>query len=74
MLKSVASREYLDLSPRFLASVVAALIYFINPFDMLHDYIPFAGLIDDGIVLKFVFEQFQAEIRKFESFTLTKNS
>ena len=73
MLKSVVSREYLDISPKFLASVVAALIYFINPFDMIHDYIPFAGLIDDGIVLKFVFEQFQEEIRKFESFAVSKN-
>jgi uncharacterized membrane protein YkvA (DUF1232 family) len=34
--------------------IVAAVIYFVSPFDLIPDSIPVLGLIDDASVLTFV--------------------
>ena len=34
--------------------VVAAVIYFVSPFDLIPDSIPVLGLVDDASVLTFV--------------------
>ena len=37
-----------------LSMVVAAVIYFVSPFDLIPDSIPVLGLVDDACVLTFV--------------------
>ena len=51
-------RSWLDgkyhVSAVWLLMVIGALIYFVNPFDLIPDSIPILGLVDDSAVITFV--------------------
>jgi uncharacterized membrane protein YkvA (DUF1232 family) len=48
-------------------SIIAAIIYFVNPFDIVPDFIPALGLIDDITILTYVITRFEKEIERFSS-------
>lgn len=45
--------------------VGGALIYFINPFDIVPDIIPFSGFIDDIIAVTYVWNKLSKELLKY---------
>lgn len=47
---------YDKIPMRMIASLVAALLYFVSPLDLVPDWMPFAGLLDDAAVLGAVFK------------------
>jgi uncharacterized membrane protein YkvA (DUF1232 family) len=65
MLRAFANRTYRDIDTKSILLVIASLVYFINPFDLVHDYIPFTGLVDDAALFTFVITQLRQEIDKF---------
>ena len=48
-----------------LVMVVAALVYFLAPFDVIPDSIPVLGMVDDGAVMMFVARENLSEISRF---------
>jgi len=51
IVKDYWSGAYREIPWWSIASVVAALIYVINPFDLIPDIIPVIGLLDDAAVV-----------------------
>ena len=51
LLKAWKDGSYGGLSVRTLASCAAALLYVLSPVDLIPDFIPGVGLIDDAAVL-----------------------
>ena len=45
--------------------VLAAIIYFLNPIDLIPDFIPALGLTDDFSVLLWVYNTVHNEVNKF---------
>jgi uncharacterized membrane protein YkvA (DUF1232 family) len=45
--------EYRDVSEEALLSILAALAYLVDPFDLIPDEIPFLGYVDDATVVDF---------------------
>jgi uncharacterized membrane protein YkvA (DUF1232 family) len=45
--------QYREVSEDALLSILAALSYFVDPFDLIPDEIPFLGYIDDATVVRF---------------------
>jgi uncharacterized membrane protein YkvA (DUF1232 family) len=45
--------QYREVSEDALLSILAALNYFVDPFDLIPDEIPFLGYIDDATVVDF---------------------
>jgi uncharacterized membrane protein YkvA (DUF1232 family) len=43
--------EYLEVPATTLVIIIAAIIYVVNPFDMIPDWVPALGLLDDAFVL-----------------------
>lgn len=65
LLRAYAKGEYRDIPWKSLLLIVAAIIYFINPIDVLPDIMPVVGLTDDFAVLFMVYKSIAADIDKF---------
>ena len=57
--------EYRDISTPKLLMVIAALIYFVSPFDVIPDWLPVLGHIDDAFVVTLALKSVRAELDTF---------
>lgn len=51
--------------------VIAGLLYFISPIDLIPDYIPILGYIDDAFVISIVLNSLAGEIERYREHTGT---
>lgn len=58
--------DYRGLSSQALVSVVAALLYFLSPVDLVPDWLLGVGFLDDLAVLAWVVRRWQSEIDAFK--------
>ena len=65
MLRAWSKGEYKNIAPTSIIAEVAALLYFINPFDIIPDFIPVIGQIDDILVLGYLIKFLNKEIERF---------
>jgi uncharacterized membrane protein YkvA (DUF1232 family) len=65
LIKSYARGHYRSVPWKTISAILAAFIYFINPFDLLPDVAPVVGFTDDFSILVWVYGSVQAEIDKF---------
>ncbi len=65
LMKAYIRREYTDVPWGSIALVAGAIIYFVSPIDLLLDWIPLAGFLDDAAVLAFVIMQIRKDVDKF---------
>ena len=73
MLKAYSKNEYRNLPWRSLLSIIGAILYFLNPFDIIPDFIPGIGLIDDITLLGWVYKSLTSDVERFEDWEY-KNS
>lgn len=65
MVKSYARGSYREVSWKSILIIVGALIYFVTPLDLIPDFIPVTGLLDDFTVIIWVYRNLQTEIDRF---------
>ena len=65
LISAYARREYRAIPLKTLIAVVAAMIYFLNPIDLIPDAILGIGLTDDLAVLAWVIRSAQQELEAF---------
>lgn len=65
LLRAYAQGEYRSIPWKSLLLTVAAILYFINPIDVIPDLMPMIGLTDDFAVLFMVYKSIGADIEKF---------
>lgn len=65
LLKAWKGGSYRGLSVRTLASLAAALIYVLSPVDVIPDFIPGIGLIDDAAVLALLLHSIAQDLAAF---------
>jgi uncharacterized membrane protein YkvA (DUF1232 family) len=70
LLAAYATGEYREIAIRSMVAVVAALVYFLNPMDVIPDFITGFGYLDDLTVLAYVIRTFKDEIDKFISWEM----
>ncbi len=71
LLKAYASGEYRQLPWKTLIRVIAVLIYFVSPIDILPDFLPIVGLTDDIALMLWLFSGMKDDIEKFRQWELT---
>jgi uncharacterized membrane protein YkvA (DUF1232 family) len=63
--KAYVNGTYRNIPWKSIATVLAAIIYFVNPFDLIPDFIPVLGLGDDFAVLMAVYNSISADVNNF---------
>jgi uncharacterized membrane protein YkvA (DUF1232 family) len=65
LLRAYAQGEYRTIPWKSLLLIVAAILYFINPIDVIPDLMPIIGLSDDFAILFMVYKAIGEDIDKF---------
>lgn len=65
LIKDYGKGNYREVPWRIIASLGAAVIYFVSPIDLVPDFIPFAGFIDDAFMLKLVLDLAAKDLQKY---------
>ena len=65
IINAYTSKEYTYIPWKTICLIVAGLIYFIYPVDLIPDFIPVSGLIDDVALIAWIYESIQDDIEKF---------
>ena len=65
LIKAYALGHYRQVPWKTILLIVAAVIYFVNPLDLVPDLIPLTGLTDDFAVLIWVYNTVSDEIERF---------
>ena len=65
LIKDCINGRYRQLPFWMIAAIACALIYIINPLDLLPDVIPILGLIDDVLVLFLCISLLRMDLNKY---------
>ncbi|MBL7857882.1 MAG: DUF1232 domain-containing protein [Cyclobacteriaceae bacterium] len=65
MTKAYTLGRYREVPWKTVLVMLAAFLYFINPIDLIPDFIPGLGLTDDFGVLLWVYNSISVEVEKF---------
>ena len=55
LLKDWYMGNYTKIPFRMVASIAGAMLYLVSPLDVVPDWVPFGGLLDDALVLAAIF-------------------
>ena len=67
LVRAYANGSYREISVGNVVLIVAAILYFVTPIDLIPDAIPGAGLMDDATVLAFVLAKLEVELDRFSA-------
>jgi uncharacterized membrane protein YkvA (DUF1232 family) len=65
LVRAYSRGEYRAVSQSALLSIIAALNYLVNPFDLIPDEIPFLGFLDDATVMTFAVQRTREDLDDF---------
>lgn len=72
MIRAYINGEYREYPLRTILLIVAGLLYFINPFDIVPDFFPVAGYLDDLSIIIWIISSIERDIEAFEEFQRTR--
>jgi uncharacterized membrane protein YkvA (DUF1232 family) len=73
LLKAYRSKKYSEVPWRTILYAATAIFYFVSPLDLIPDFIPLTGFLDDITVITFVIGSIQEDLQKFKSWELEQN-
>lgn len=59
--------DYRDVPIGSIVAIIAAVLYFVSPIDLIPDFIPVAGFLDDIFVVGLVINQVRADLYKYKA-------
>ena len=65
MVKDYASRSYTDIPFGTIAAIAGSLLYVLSPIDLIPDFIPGIGLVDDAAVVAACLRLVKIDIDKY---------
>lgn len=74
LLKAFVKGKYTSIPWKPMLLITAAILYFINPADLIPDWILAVGFTDDAGILMMVYASVRAELDKFVAWENTQQS
>lgn len=65
LIKDFKEKRYTDIPWRSITLISAAIIYFLNPFDVVPDLFPVIGIADDAVLFATLFKSIQTDLEKY---------
>ena len=65
LIKDFRNKSYTDIPWRSIAFIAAAVLYFMNPFDVVPDMLPVFGFGDDAMLFAALFKSIQTDLEKY---------
>jgi len=72
LIKAAVSGEYTGVPTATVMAAVAVLIYFLSPIDLIPDFIPVLGLLDDVALVAWFSTTLKTELDKFHEWEQTR--
>lgn len=66
IIKDYAAGRYKKIPKKSIISILGGLIYLLTPIDVIPDFIPIAGYVDDLFVLKLVYETIKKDLEQYK--------
>lgn len=73
LIKDYANGSYRAVPWYSIAAIVAALLYVLNPFDILPDILPLLGLMDDAFVIAKCLSMVESDLHTYKEWKLNQN-
>ncbi len=67
MVQAYMRGDYRVIPWKSLLLLVAGILYFVMPLDLLPDFIPLAGYLDDLSIMLWIFQAIKTDIEDFEA-------
>jgi uncharacterized membrane protein YkvA (DUF1232 family) len=65
MIKDFKAKRYVDVPWRTVTLIIGAVLYFINPFDIVPDLLPIIGFTDDAVAFAAIFRSVQGDLLRY---------
>lgn len=72
LVKDYWSGNYREIPWWAISAVVAALLYVLSPIDLIPDFIPVVGYLDDAAVVAVCLRMVEQELSKYESWKVAQ--
>ncbi len=69
MVKDYVSGDYRTVPQRTVVAAAVAILYVVNPLDLMPDILPGVGLMDDAAVVTLVLRAIQRDIHDYRTWT-----
>lgn len=67
LTRDYANGSYTRIPKGSIISITAGLLYFISPLDVIPDFIPGLGFLDDAYILGLVYKQVAKDLEKYKA-------
>ena len=74
MLKAWTTGDYRAMPWKTIVLGLTAVIYFLNPLDLVPDFIPGIGYLDDAVVLGFVMNSIRKDVSRYQEWEKKRES
>lgn len=64
--KDYVNGDYTEIPKRSIIAILGGLIYFLSPIDVIPDFVPVLGFVDDIYILNLVFRQVLKDLEKYK--------
>lgn len=74
LLRHYANGSYRSVEGKNIVIILAGMIYFLSPVDLIPDILPVIGFADDIALITFIYNSVSEELEKFEMWLLNQKT